>query len=120
MALSTFADALRGRQVVIHCDNTGAERALSRGTCKAWDHAQLIQAMWSDILVNSIDVNVLRVASAWNIADLPTRMQDAHTAKKVKNLFAEAGVREVQPALSEMYFQPETWFEMKDRSNAAQ
>ena len=50
LALSTFGELLRGRRVVFHCDNSGAEFAFRRGVAKAWDHCQLIQAMWTQVL----------------------------------------------------------------------
>ena len=46
IGLSTFADELQGRKVVVWSDNTGAESAARKGSARAWDHCRLIQQSW--------------------------------------------------------------------------
>jgi hypothetical protein len=90
MGLSTFEEQLKGRRVVIHCDNKGAEACLSvphciccfacfiqesirRGSSRSWDHAQLVHEQWLHAAVISTNLFVKRVDTRVNIADLPSR-----------------------------------------------
>eukprot|EP00973_Karenia_brevis_P036167 4987680-Karenia_brevis.AAC.1 len=74
LALSTFGDFIRHRNVVIHCDNTGSEVAISKGCAKSFDHCQLVHAQWLHAVRLGIGVFVKRVKSADNIADIPSRV----------------------------------------------
>jgi hypothetical protein len=92
LGLSTFAELLRGRKVVIHSDNTGSEvclhcaessgtmfarrfaqAAIRRGTAVEMDHAQIVHEQWAHAAQLAIGVHVLRVGTHDNIADLPSR-----------------------------------------------
>ena len=57
----------------MHSDNTGAERAASRGTAKSWDHCQIVHEIWTLAYHNQTHLWLQRVATDDNIADLPSR-----------------------------------------------
>ena len=79
LGLSTFNELIRGRNVVIHSDNTGSEAcrvhlgcgphctfglwkaAIRRGTAVSMDHAQLVHAQWTQAAKLQLGVHVLRV-----------------------------------------------------------
>ena len=115
LALSTFGEIIRGCSVVMHCDNSGAEIAFSRGSARSWDHAQLVNAMWAHALLLKANIHVVRVSTDNNIADLPTRMQDDGALDAVMRLFEAVGTVCVPPRLDEMYYKDETWCELRDR-----
>jgi len=115
LALSTFREMIRGKCIIMHCDNSGAEVAFSKGSARAWDHAQLVNAMWAHALLLKIDVHIVRVSSESNIADLPTRMQDAGKFDAVMDLFSTVGAVVVPPVLDETYYKDETWCELRER-----
>lgn len=93
VGLSTFAEELKGRKVIVYSDNTGAEvnvalsirflnppvfvvslQAASRkGRASSWDHCGLIHEIWSFCLINQTYLWIERVPSASNISDLPSR-----------------------------------------------
>ena len=47
VGLSTYADELKGRKVIVHSDNVGAEAATTKGTAKEWDHCQIVHEIWT-------------------------------------------------------------------------
>ena len=61
VGLSTWADRLRGRDVVIYSDNTVAEFCLKKGSAKALDHCALIHAFWVSVLDLDLRVWIERV-----------------------------------------------------------
>ena len=89
--LSTFAEELQSRDVVIWSDNSGAESATRRGkhcecgiinlcsyvclsgATKQFDQNSLIHAIWHHLARLKIHVWVERVPTKLNIADLPSR-----------------------------------------------
>lgn len=73
LGLCTFERIIRGRNVVVHSDNTGSEAAIRRGTAVALDHAQLVHTQWTHIAEQGLRVHVLRVGTHDNVADLPSR-----------------------------------------------
>ena len=73
LGLSSFAEELTGRKVVIYSDNKGAEAAARKGSAKAWDHAQIIHEIWTMALHLGAHLWIKRVASEDNISDLPSR-----------------------------------------------
>ena len=93
VGLSTFAEELKGRKVIVYSDNTGAEvnvalsicflnplvfvvslQAASRkGRASSWDHCGLIHEIWSFCLINQTYLWIERVPSASNISDVPSR-----------------------------------------------
>jgi len=86
LGLSSFADELRGRNVVIYSDNKGAEAATRNGIAKAWDHCQIIHEVWTMALRIGAHLWIERVSSEENVSDLPSReeyglLQDEFGAK---------------------------------------
>ena len=73
VGLSTFTEELKGRKVVLWSDNSGAESASRKGSASAWDQNLLVHSLWTHAFVNKMALWVERVASADNIADLPSR-----------------------------------------------
>ena len=73
VGLTTFADELRGRKVLVFSDNTGAEAAARRGSAHAWDHCEMIHGIWTQAFLNQTHVWILRVASDDNLSDLLSR-----------------------------------------------
>ncbi len=56
IALSTFGDDLRGRNVVLYSDNKGAECATRKGDAKAFDHSQLVHEICAHVLLKKSNV----------------------------------------------------------------
>ena len=77
VGLATFADELQGRQVWIFEDNTGAEAATRKGSCRADDHNALIHEIWSIALTYGMNLWLDRVPSDDNLSDLPSREEYA-------------------------------------------
>jgi len=73
VGLSTFAEELRGRKVIVYSDNTGAEAATRNGRAKCLDHCGLIHEIWSHCWANNTHMWIERVRSEDNISDLPSR-----------------------------------------------
>ena len=44
--LSAFKEKLRGRNVVVHTDNTIAENGVKKGRSKSFDHACVVHCIW--------------------------------------------------------------------------
>lgn len=101
LGLCTFADMIRGRNVVIHCDNTGAEAAIRRGSAVSLDHAQLVHTQWTHAAEQGLCLHVLRVSTHDNIADLPSR-----GAFRMLEL---AGAELFEPILQSQYWDTNTW-----------
>ena len=76
--ISSFADLIRGRNVVIWSDNTGAEAVTKRGTAKTFDHCCLAHALWKRFAELQLGVWVERVPTEVNIADDPSRYVAFH------------------------------------------
>lgn len=73
LGFCSFRKYLSGRQVIVHCDNTGAEVTIRKGSARAADHAQLVHEQWIFAVMERLRVYVKRVSTAENIADLPSR-----------------------------------------------
>ena len=119
LGLSTFDELIRGRNVVIHSDNTGSEvcrvhlgcgphcafglwkAAIRRGTAVSMDHAQLVHAQWTQAAKLQLGVHVLRVGTHDNIADLPSRW--------AFDMLRAAGARDIEPVLWDCYWETGTW-----------
>jgi hypothetical protein len=71
--LSTFCEQLRGRNLVVFSDNTGAEHATTKGGSKEWDHSCIAHCIWSCALQLRIGLWLERVPSKDNISDDPSR-----------------------------------------------
>ena len=110
VGLSTWADRLRGRDVVIYSDNAVAEFCLKKGSAKALDHCASIHAFWVSVLDLDLRVWIERAptssaacarprsrpvtssAADDNLADLPSR-EEYH-------LLRALGARACQPRLA--------------------
>ena len=77
LGLSSFAEELRGRNVVIFSDNKGAEAAARKGTAKSWDHCQIIHEIWTMAFQIGAHLWIERVPTDDNISDLPSRTEYA-------------------------------------------
>ena len=73
LGLCIFSELIRGRNIIVHSDNTGAEAAIRRGSAVAMDHAQLVHAQWTYAALNGLRLHIVRVGTHDNIADLPSR-----------------------------------------------
>ena len=118
LAVSTFPDLLRGRRVSLFSDNTGtrvrvdplplsapvrlsgAEAGMRSGSCREWDHTSLMHQIWKSALELRCFLWVLRVPSALNLSDLPSRQEYA--------LCSRLGVFRA-PVLSGIFRDPSTW-----------
>ena len=77
LGLSTFAEELKGRTVVVYSDNKGAEPAARTGSAKSWDHCEIIHEVWSMAVQIGAHLWIGRGSSADNISDLPSRAEYA-------------------------------------------
>ena len=89
--ISTFAECLRGRDVTIYSDNTGAEATLDKGSAKAFDHGKIVHGIWLRLAELKCGAWVERVPTADNIADLPSRHAIFSTAYVVPRTASHAG-----------------------------
>ena len=101
LGLCTFAELIRGRNVVVHSDNTGAEAAIRRGSAISMDHAQLVHEQWTHVAEQGLGIHVLRVGTHDNIADLPSR--------RALGMLRAAGAEQFAPVLQSEYWNPSTW-----------
>jgi len=91
----SFEDLIRGRDVVIWSDNSGAEHAVAKGavfcflvalilrlpstrslragTTRNFDHCCLVHALWKHFVELGVQAFVKRVPTAENVADNPSR-----------------------------------------------
>ena len=113
---------LRGRNVVIWSDNTGAEAVVRRGTAVTFDHCCLTHALWKRFAELRLAVWVERVPTAVNIADDPSRCSWSlmwllclHACRLcvlrgdyflLENL---RGSRRVEAKLDRVFREPQTW-----------
>jgi hypothetical protein len=107
LGVSTFADIIRGSKLIIHCDNTGSEVAVRKGTAVRMDHAQLVHSMWLQLVELEVEVFVVRVKSGDNIADLPSRGDF--------NFLNDMQAKWAEPVLSTVYHKDETWVALQRR-----
>ena len=103
LGLSVFADLLRGRKVIIHSDNTGAECCTRRGSASSFDHCSLIHQMWAHISRLHIFAWICRVPTDDNISDLPSRHEYA--------ILQREGAVFRDPFLDAGYLRSEVWAE---------
>ena len=101
LGLSTFAEEVRGRKVVVFSDNTGAEAASRKGTASSWDHCQLIHEIWSHCLCNKTHIWIERVASEYNLSDLPSRPSDFVASKYI---FESLDAKWRAPVIAKLYY----------------
>lgn len=108
LALSTFTDVCKGRRVVVHSDNRGAEVATRSGRARAFDHCSLVHGVWTHALVAHMSLWVERVPSSFNIADSPSRRRYC--------LLNAIGARKRKAVFNEIYFSNESWNFVVDAS----
>ena len=89
------------------CDNTGAEVAISKGSARAQDHAQLVHQQWLFAVSERLRIHVKRVSTADNIADLPSR----HDVKLLEFIKA----REVAPVFEDEFLDHTAWEVLNER-----
>ena len=111
LALSTFADACKGRRVVIHSDNRGAEAAARSGRAKAFDHCSLVHGVWTHALVGHMSLWIERVPSSFNIADSPSRRRYC--------LLNAIGAQKRRAQFDMIYFSSDSWRSVLDASLTA-
>ena len=73
MALDTFGADLQGSAWDDYVDNQGVLGAIKKGGSKALDLNCVIGQFWIALAKRNIAMRILRVQSAANIADEPTR-----------------------------------------------
>ena len=123
--MCTFEEQVKGRSVIVHCDNRGSELALSRGRARSWDHAQLVHTQWLHAARMKMELFVRRVSTDDNIADLPSRkvrnnvvcnvtVHPCETRQEFK-LLPMRGAIEVPPVLNDQLGQECAWAELQER-----
>ena len=101
LGLSTFADHCEGHKVRVWSDNTGSENSMRRGSARAWDHNQIVHAIWVKAAMLGCHMIVDRVPTKDNIADLPSREQ--------YKLLELMGTQRVEPFLDSMFWDESAW-----------
>ena len=76
LLFDTFGDLLKGADLVLYCDNTAQEGALTKGFSTAWDMAVVAGVFWELAGRSDCDVWIERVPSELNLADCPSRPFD--------------------------------------------
>ena len=95
VGLSTFAEEIKGGRLFIYSDNVGAEGAAREGKAKRWDHAKLVHGIWVQLLTYKTQPWFLRVPTAENISDCPSR-EVYRLMKRLRGIWRE-------PKLADMY-----------------
>ena len=105
LGLSTFSNDLANRTVIIHSDNTGAERATAKGSARCFDHCEIIHEMWTHAVVNHMALWVARVPTELNLADGPSRGDFS--------LLQCRSAEFRKPSLEERYWSAQAWEHLK-------
>ena len=101
LGLSTFANLLATRRVVVWSDNVGSEACARKGTAKCWDHACIVHSLWKRAAELRVNLFVQRVPTAENVADLPSR-EDYGLMRAIGAVF-------VPPVMDAAFRQPSAW-----------
>ena len=101
LALGSFADTLRGKQVRVWSDNTGSESAARKGKARSFDHACIAHCIWLVAAELGIELRVDRVPTKSNIADLPSRRQH--------RWLESIGAVWTNPVLRQIFWNPVSW-----------
>ena len=88
------------------------QAATRKGSAKCKDHCGLIHEMWSHCLVNRTFPWIVRVATADNIADLPSR--------EAYSLIEKLGGVWRPPCIATLFVDPHSEFALGTRSQACQ
>ena len=99
--LSCFAELISHRRVFVWSDNTGSEGTTRKGVGKAWDHSCIVHSIWLLAAKLQIELQIERVPTDENIADLPSRQEYA----LLEALEAEF----VAPILDSSFWSPSAW-----------
>ena len=78
---ATFAQKLQGSLVVLAVDNAGTVGSVISGRGSAPDHNAAIGRIWLDFAAAGLAVHLVRVESACNVADGPTREDFTYLVK---------------------------------------
>ena len=101
LGLSTFEEFCRGRRVHVWSDNCGSERAVKRGSARAWDHNEVVHAIWAKAASMKCHMVIDRVPTEVNIADLPSRSS--------YDLLGAIQATFVPPVLDTYFWNEEAW-----------
>ena len=125
--VSSFADKIKGRDVIIFSDNAGAEGAMRKGSpLRAWpaitlpmlqigsarqfDHTCLTHALWKHLLHLNVEAQIQRVPTDDNLADLPSR--------GCYKFLQYLGIKRVKARLDQVYLQAQTWEQLSLRTGS--
>ena len=89
LGLASFLPEAAGKKVILYSDNrgftwllsarllcpclAGAELSTARGSSKAEDHNRIVHDIWTFAFVHRVQLWLVRVPSAQNISDSPSR-----------------------------------------------
>ena len=76
LAITTFADELKDANTILYCDNNGQLGALIRGFSREWDYSVVAGVFWRIACFQSMSLQLARVPSVENVADIPSRPKD--------------------------------------------
>ena len=99
--MSTMQHLIAGQSVRVYSDNVGAERAVTNGKARAFDHSCLIHTLWLMASELGMSLHVSRVPTKENVADLPSREQYM--------LLNELSAQFVEPRIDQRFFEAQAW-----------
>ena len=126
--MSVFGERLRGMNLELYSDNTGAERATAKGGSRAWDHSCIAHCIWFVIFIHMLFSHVFlrssrskalqlqmglwisRVPSKDNISDDPSR--------ECYSLLKKLNAVWVAPKLCDIFKQPQSCCSLSMASDA--
>jgi hypothetical protein len=73
LALASFGDVIKGRDIVIFSDNSAVEFAVKRGSAKSTDHNRMVHWIWMWAFKAHSQLFTERVPTDDNVADGPSR-----------------------------------------------
>ncbi len=92
LGLSSFSKDLRGANVIVFCDNSAQAGSFHKGFSRRFDCSVLAHTFWSVCFGLGLGAWIEWVASESNVADLPSRLDNARLEKLV-----ELGFTQVEP-----------------------
>jgi len=130
--LDSFAEHIKGRNVHVHSDNTGAQHTTQKGVARTFDHTCLVHGIWYVTVCSAsvpvfvllrccrlralelgIGLYVSRVPTHENLSDNPSR-EEYEVLQRLGAVF-------VQPHLSRNFRQVSAWeaLSIRQREDAA-
>ena len=118
LGLSSFESKIKGRNIMIFSDNTGAEHATRKGSAKEFDQGALVHAIWKKLAQMRCGAWIERVPTQDNIADLPSRCilyGDASRAFPLQHareeyrLLRKMGASKVEPIMEGLFADSSAW-----------